>query len=103
MDQKWQAVTFSPKTYQQTKAGGQEIHQDTVKLSDGCTVELRGSCLGTSWTHQNVTGKIPAEEDSSTFQQRVLGNSLGSFLGSQEGSKKMALGILLVKIPAECD
>lgn len=96
MDQKWQAVTFSPKAYQQTKAGGQEIHQDTVKLSDRCSVELRGSCLGTSWTHQNITGKIPAEG-------RVLGNSLGSFLGSQEGSKKMALGILLVKIPAECD
>lgn len=37
---------FSPKAFQQAEVGGQDIHQEAVKLSAGHVVELPGNLAG---------------------------------------------------------
>lgn len=64
--------------------GRWEICQEAVKLSR-MLLNLQGTWLGTRWTHQEVTGKMPAEGG-------VLWFSLGSCLGIPKRTQKDGCG-----------
>lgn len=73
-------MIFPPKIYQQTAVGGWEIHQEVVKLS-GVLLNLQGTWLGTRKSLGRCQQRGGCYESLS-----------GAPWGSQEGSKKMAMG-----------
>lgn len=94
MNQEWQAVILpSPpprqKSIYQAEVGGQEIHQEAVKLSAECVEELAGNVAG----HQLGSPELHWEDASRGEGAVKLSEKLPG--APTEGSKKVAVEALL--------
>ena len=91
MNQEWQAVIFffPPKIIYQAEVGGQEIHQEAVKLSAECVEELAGNVAG----HQLGSPELHWEDASRGEGAVKLSGQLPGL--PTEGSEKVPVEALL--------